>query len=123
MSSNPTTDNDSEISTNLSIPYNNQEINNIEKVTKAYRELRTNALQTLNDSHNLNEILRNIISTINDNNDNVDEPVISERVKKYIVKNDKSKNSLIQDYGINSDLIEVTKDSDKIIDEYKLLLS
>lgn len=65
----------------------------------------------------------NIISTINDNNDNVDEPVISERVKKYIVKNDKSKNSLIQDYGINSDLIEVTKDSDKIIDEYKLLLS
>ncbi len=56
----------------------------------------------------------------------LDEPLISEQVKKYIVVSNDIKEVLVDGYGIKNELIRDIDDSDngeKIIEDYKAILN
>lgn len=62
------------------------------------------------------------VCTIHSVVQNMDEPVISNQIKKYIVINDEIKDVLIDGYGINSNLLETNPDQKKIMEVYKTIL-
>ncbi len=81
----------------------------------------------LNQSPVVNHLLRlypdtETICTIHSNDKSKDEPIINPQIKKYIAINDEVKESLTNNYGIDTNMV-ILNSIDEIIEEYNLMLA
>lgn len=62
------------------------------------------------------------ICTIHSTDKNLEAPVISPQIKQYITINEEIKEVLVDGYGIDTNIVKVTKKDKKIIEDYKMIL-